>query len=286
MASSTRLLAALGGMISVMGLAIPGHAEGVIGKSQPWQMGFQDAASPTMEMITDFHNLLLVIITLIAVFVLALLLYVMWRFSEKRNPVPSKTTHHTLIEVLWTAIPVVILVGIVVPSFKLLYFADRVEEADMTLKAIGRQWFWSYEYPDHGNFTFDANMIPEEELVEGQHRLLDTDNAIVLPVETNIRLLITASDVLHNFAVPALGLKLDGVPGRINETWVRINAEGTYYGLCSELCGAGHSYMPIMIKAVSKPEFDAWVEEAKVEFARNDDQAAPLRLARSKALAD
>ena len=238
-----------------------------------WAIGFQPAASPTMERISSFNDLLFIIIVAIVIFVFGLLLYTSWRFAEKRNPTPSKTTHNTLLEVLWTTIPVIILVIIAVPSFKLLYFADRVEEADMTLKAIGRQWYWSYEYPDDGNFTFDANMVPEDELQPGQLRLLDTDYPVVLPVETNIRLLITASDVLHNFAVPSFGIKLDGVPGRINETWVRINEPGTYYGQCSELCGTGHAYMPIMIKAVTKEEYAEWVQSAQEEFAKVDEPA-------------
>lgn len=241
------------------------------GQPVPWQMGFQEAATPTMERISSFNDLLLVIIVAITIFVLGLLLYVMWRFNEKRNPNPSRTTHNTLIEVLWTVIPVIILVGIAVPSFKLLYFADRIEEADMTIKAIGRQWYWSYEYPDHGNFTFDAYLVAEEDLQEGQVRLLDTDNPVVLPVDTNIRVLVTASDVLHNFAMPSFGVKLDGVPGRINETWFRITRTGTFYGQCSELCGTGHAYMPITIKAVTPEAFEDWVKQAQDEFAKVDE---------------
>lgn len=251
------------------------------GAPKNWQMGFEPAASTTMERITEFHNLLLVIITLVTVFVSALLLYVMYRFSEKRNPNPSRTTHNTLIEVVWTVIPVIILVIIAIPSFKLLYFADRTDDAEMTIKAIGNQWYWSYEYPDNGNFTFDAIMVADEDLQPGQKRLLETDNYVVLPVNTKIRLLITASDVLHAFAVPALGIKLDAVPGRINETWVEITREGTYYGQCSEICGLGHAYMPIAIKAVSKDAYAAWVETAKQEFARLDAPAAPTRVART-----
>ena len=244
------------------------------GQPVPWQMGFQEAATPTMERISSFNDLLLVIIVAITIFVLGLLLYVMWRFNEKRNPNPSRTTHNTPIEVLWTVIPVIILVGIAVPSFKLLYFADRIEEADMTIKAIGRQWYWSYEYPDHGNFTFDAYMVAEEDLQEGQVRLLDTDNPVVLPVDTNIRVLVTAGDVIHNFAMPSFGVKLDGVPGRINETWFRITRTGTFYGQCSELCGTGHAYMPITIKAVTPEAFEDWVEQAREEFAKVDE---PIR---------
>ena len=244
-------------------------------------MGFDPAASPTMERITQFHDLLLVIITLITVFVLGLLLYAMYRFSERRNPTPTRTTHNTLIEVLWTAVPVVILVVIAIPSFKLLYYADRIEDADMTLKAIGHQWYWSYEYPDDGNFTFDATMVATEDLQPGQNRLLETDNYVVLPVNTKVRLLITASDVLHSFALPAMGVKLDAVPGRVNETWMEITREGTFYGQCSEICGTGHSYMPIAIKAVSKEAYAEWVEKAKQEFARVDTPAAAERVAQS-----
>ena len=247
-----------------------------------WQMGFQPAASPVMQQIQDFHDILLVIITLITLFVLGLLIYVMWRFSEKKNPTPSKTTHNTTLEFLWTVVPVIILALIVAPSFRLLYFADVVEDADMTIKAIGKQWYWSYEYPDHGNFTFDALLVPDEDIQEGQQRLLETDAAVVLPVETNIRILVTAGDVLHNFAVPSFGLKLDGVPGRMNETWTRVPAEfagETFYGQCSELCGTGHAYMPIMIKMVTKAEFAEWTQWAKDEYARVDDPDNRVRVA-------
>ncbi len=244
-----------------------------------WQMGLQPAASTTMERITDFHNLLLWIITAITIFVLLLLLFVMYRFSERRNPNPTRTTHNTMLEVLWTTIPVVILVVIAIPSFRLLYYSDRVEDADMTLKVIGHQWYWSYEYPDHGDFTFDALMVDEEDLKKGQRRLLETDLPVVLPVNTKIRILVTADDVIHSFAVPAFGLKLDANPGTVNETWVEITREGTYYGQCSEICGIGHSYMPIKIKAVSKAEFDDWAKNAKEEFARADGPDERARVA-------
>jgi len=278
MARSKIFALAAGMMGLIAGAAGTAWAEG----PRNWQMGLDEAASPTMERISEFHDLLLVIITAIAVFVLALLLYVMYRFSEKRNPTPSKTTHNTLIEVLWTTVPVVILVVIAIPSFKLLYYADRVEEADMTIKAIGRQWYWSYEYPDNGNFTFDAFLVPEEDLQEGQLRLLETDNHVVVPVNTKIRLLITASDVLHSFALPAFGVKLDAVPGRINETWMEVTREGTFYGQCSEICGTGHSFMPIVIEAVSKERFDEWAEQAKEEFARVDEPETSVALTNVK----
>lgn len=259
------------GLASVMVWAGSAGSAAAAGGAKDWQMGFQPAASPTAQEIHWFNDyILLPIIIFIVVFVMALLAFVMWRYSEKRNPTPSKTTHNTTIEVLWTAVPVMILIVIAIPSFKLLYFADRVEEADITLKAIGRQWYWSYQYPDYGDFEFDATMVPEEDLEPGQKRLLDTDYPVVLPVDTNVRLLITASDVLHSFALPAMGIKLDAIPGQVNETWVRIEEEGTYYGQCSELCGTGHAYMPIMVKAVSKPDFEAWVEQAQQEFAARD----------------
>ena len=250
------------------------------GQPRDWQMGLQPAASTTMERVVDLHNLLLVVITLISVFVLLLLLYVMYRFSERRHPTPSKTTHNTLIEVLWTTVPVIILVLISIPSFKLLYFADRAVDAEMTIKAIGHQWYWSYEYPDHGDFTFDGIMLSDDEREEGQPRLLATDSFVVLPVDTRIRLLVTADDVLHSFAIPAFGIKLDANPGKINETWMEITREGTYYGQCSEICGAGHSYMPIAIKAVSKTAFAEWVEQAREEYARAGEPGENTRLAR------
>ncbi len=152
---------------------------------------------------------------------------------------------------------------------------DGAADAEMTVKAIGHQWYWSYEYPDHGNFTVDALMLQDDELKPGQLRLLETDNRVVLPIDTTIRVLVTADDVLHSWAVPAFGIKLDAVPGRLNETWVRIEREGVYYGQCSELCGVYHGFMPITIEAVSKQAFAAWVEQAKVEFAREGAPAAP-----------
>ena len=237
----------------------------------PWQKGFQPAVTAVMEDITEFHNLLLVIITLTTIFVLVLLLYTMWRFSAKRNPVPSKTTHHAMLEMVWTIVPVIILVVIAVPSFKLLYKADVVPKADMTVKAIGNQWYWQYEYPDHGKFGFAANMIPDAELakfgkdnnIKDPKRLLETDTEVVVPVNTTIRVQVTANDVLHAWAMPAFGVKIDAVPGRLNQTWFNANKEGTYYGQCSELCGVNHGFMPIKVKVVSKAAFAAWVTEQR-----------------------
>ena len=272
----------LGFAVGAAGLAVGVAGLAAAAEPLPWQMGFQPAASTTMERINDFHNLLLVIITAIAVFVLLLLLYVMYRFAERRNPTPAKTTHNTMLEVLWTTVPVIILVVIAIPSFRLLYYSDRAEDAEMTLKAIGHQWYWSYEYPDQGNLAFDAVMLTDDELAEGQRRLLETDNPVVLPVDTKIRLLVTADDVIHSFAVPAFGVKLDANPGTVNETWFEITREGTFYGQCSEICGSGHSYMPIQIKAVSKEEFARWTEEAKKEFARTGGPESRTHLARTE----
>ena len=246
-------------------------------KPRPWQMGFQDAASPIMEQLDAFHSMMLIIITLITLFVLGLLVYVMIRFKAARNPTPSKVTHNTVVEVLWTVAPVIILVLIAIPSFKLLYAQKVIPEVEMTVKAIGLQWYWTYEYPDYDNLTFDAVMIPDEDIRAGQLRLLETDNRLVLPVQTNIRILVTADDVLHSWAVPAFGIKMDAVPGRINETWVRIEREGVYYGQCSELCGIYHGFMPITVEAVSKEAFAEWVEKAKAEFAE-EPASAPVRV--------
>jgi len=235
----------------------------------PWQIDFQPAVTPVMERIADFHQLLLIIITLITVFVLGLLIYTVTKFSAKNNPTPSKTTHNTPIEVLWTVVPVIILVIIAVPSFKLLYFSDVVPKADMTIKATGHQWYWTYQYPDHGKFSFDSNIIPDEELKPGQKRLLDTDTSVVVPVNATVRVQVTADDVLHAWAVPAFGVKLDAIPGRLNETWFKATKEGTYYGQCSELCGVKHGFMPIKVEVVSRSKFDAWAV-AQRKAARRD----------------
>ncbi|MEH6402262.1 MAG: cytochrome c oxidase subunit II [Sneathiella sp.] len=259
--------------------ATTGNAVAAQGQAVPWQLGFQDAFSPVAHDMHDFHDLLLYITTAIVVLVMMLLVYVAIRFNKKANPTPSKTSHNTLIEILWTVVPILVLVAIAIPSFKLLYFADRIEKADMTIKATGYQWYWGYEYPDEDGLTFEAVMLEDDERTEGQPRLLTTDNAIVLPIDTNIRLLITAEDVLHSWAMPAFGVKLDAVPGRLNETWMRIEKEGMYYGQCSELCGARHGFMPIMVKAVSKEDYAKWLVKAKEEFASIDAPAVKIAAA-------
>jgi cytochrome c oxidase subunit 2 len=239
----------------------------------PWQIGFQEAASPVMERLDRFHDLLLVIIFAIAIFVMLLLAYVLIRFRRSNNPVPSRTSHNNLLEVAWTVVPIIVLIVITVPSFKLLYYMDRTADAELTLKAIGHQWYWTYEYPDQ-EITFDAAMVEDADLAPGQLRLLETDNRVVLPVNTTIRLLLTADDVLHAWAIPAFGVKVDTVPGRLNEAWVEVTREGVYYGQCSELCGVNHGLMPITVEVVSKERFAAWVEKAKVKFAMTPRPAA------------
>ena len=245
-----------------------------------WGLGLQEAASPVMEDIRWFHDsLMMPIITIITLFVTALMVYVVVRFNKKANPTPSNFTHNTTVEVLWTVIPVIILVVIAIPSFKLLYKADSTSEPEMTLKVTGNQWYWSYEYPDNGDINFDSNLLEGKDLPEGAPRLLETDNKVVLPVDTNIRILVTASDVLHNWAVPAFGIKIDTIPGRLRETWVRITKEGTYYGQCSELCGVRHAYMPIQVQAVSKEKFQAWVSTQSAEAPQTSPSSAITKLA-------
>jgi len=277
MAMVKRIVSLFAAFVAIAGTT--GNAVAAQGQAVPWQLGFQDAFSPVAHDMNDFHNLLLVITTAIVVFVMALLIYVAIRFNKKANPTPSKTSHNTLIEILWTVVPILILMAIAIPSFKLLYFGDRIEKADMTIKAIGYQWYWGYEYADEDGLEFEAVMLEDDERTEGQPRLLATDNAIVLPIDTNIRLLVTAEDVLHAWAMPAFGVKLDAVPGRLNETWMRIEKEGMYYGQCSELCGARHGFMPIMVKAVSKEDYAKWLVKAKEEFASIDAPAVKVAAA-------
>jgi cytochrome c oxidase subunit II len=229
------------------------------GPPHNWQIGFQAAASPVKEQMDSFHDLLLVIIIALTVFVLGLLVYVMWRFSAARNPVPSKTAHNTVIEVIWTIAPVLILLVIVVPSFRLLYFGDRTPNPEMTLIAHGYQWYWGYEYPDQKIAEYTSYMVQDADLKPDQVRMLSVDNPVVLPVDTNIQILTTGGDVIHSWAIPAFGVKKDAVPGRTNETWVRIDKPGVYYGQCSQLCGTDHAFMPIEVHAVSREDFDKWV---------------------------
>ncbi len=243
------------------------------GQPHPWQFNFQEAASPVMERIHHMHNILLIMLLVVAVVVFALLFYVMYRFRENRNPTPSRFSHNVKLEVVWTLIPTLMVLAIMLPSVRLLHFMDRTEVADLVIKAIGRQWYWSYEYPDQ-KLSFDSYMIQDKDLKPEHVRLLSVDNPIVVPVGAKVRLLVTGADVIHSFAVPALGVKQDAVPGRLRETWFQITKPGTYYGQCSELCGVNHGFMPIEIRAVSQEDYQAWLQEAAKKFAAN-----PLQLA-------
>ncbi|WP_084536461.1 cytochrome c oxidase subunit II [Azospirillum halopraeferens] len=247
--------------------ALAQTGDGPIVDEPAWQLWHPPAVTPVMEQMDAFHQLLLWIMVAVCLLVVALLAYVTIRFRASANPTPSRTSHNTLIEVIWTTVPVIILVIIAVPSFRVLYFADRAVEADMTIKATGRQWYWDYTYPDHGDFTFSSIMIPEDEIQPGQKRLLEVDNRVVVPVNSTVRLLTTGGDVIHSWTIPAFGIKKDSIPGRINETWFRAEVEGVYYGQCSEICGTGHAYMPIAVEVVSPERFEAWVEQARQEFA-------------------
>jgi len=235
-----------------------------------WQIGFQPAADERMANIVWLHSLLMWIMAAVCLLVLGLLVYVVLRFNERVHPTPSKTTHNTFLEVVWTIVPVSLLVIVAVPSFGILYQQDVIPEADMTIKAIGKQWYWTYEYPDHGNFAFDALMIEESRsapiVPRGEPRLLGTSNRVVVPVNTTVRLLVTAADVIHAWALPSFGVKIDAVPGRINETWFRPTELGVYYGQCSELCGVRHAFMPIAVEVVTQARFAEWVGDAQARF--------------------
>ena len=248
-------------------LAGGGAALAEFGQPSPWQLGMQQSATPVMDNIIWFHDYLLYFIAAITVFVLVLLVIVMVRFNARANPVPSRTTHNALIEVLWTVIPIAILMLIAVPSFKLLFLQLTIPPADITVKATGKQWYWSFSYPDNGKFEFDSLMLKAGELKQDQPRLLAVDNEMVVPVNKNVHVLTTGADVIHSFAVPSFGIKIDAIPGRINETWFKATREGVYYGQCSELCGKDHAYMPIAVKVVEDQEFASWVETAKKKYA-------------------
>jgi cytochrome c oxidase subunit 2 len=244
-----------------------------LGQPSPWQLGLQQAVTPVMGDIIWFHDFLLWIITVIAGFVLLLLVIVIVRFNARSNPTPSRTTHNTLLEVAWTLVPVVILVAIAVPSFKLLFLQQTIPPADVTVKATGKQWYWSYSYPD-SKFEFDSLMLQDKDRKADQPRLLAVDNAMVVPVNKVVRVQVIGAEVIHSFAVPSFGIKIDAVPGRLNETWFKAEREGVYYGQCSELCGRDHAYMPIEVRVVSEKEYTAWLEQAKQKYADEDSPRA------------
>jgi cytochrome c oxidase subunit II len=274
-----RRLAAMAALV-VPGLLLAEPALAGLGQPSPWQMGFQQPATPVMENIVWFHEFLLYLIIAIALFVLALLIIIVVRFNAKANPVPSRTTHNTLLEVMWTLVPVIILVSIAVPSFKLLFLELTVPPADVTVKATGKQWYWSYAYPD-SKFEYDSLMLKDNERKPDQPRLLAVDNALVVPVNKVVRVEVIGSDVIHSFSVPSFGIKIDAVPGRLNETWFKATREGIYYGQCSELCGRDHSYMPIEVHVVSDQEYTAWLDQAKKKYA-TDDSRPPANVVAAK----
>ena len=268
-----------GALIGLTGLAVlvaAGLPALAGGQPEPWQVGMQPAATPIAEQLQWFHTFLLYIITGIVVFVFALLIYVLLRFNERANPKPSRTTHNTMLEIAWTVVPILILLVIAIPSFRLLYAQYDFPRPDVTIKAIGSQWYWTYEYPDYNDLTFDAVMVEEDQLKPGQPRLLATDNEVVVPVNKNIHVLVTASDVLHNWTVPAFGVKLDAVPGRVQRTWFRAERTGMFYGQCSELCGRRHAFMPIAVRVVSEADFEKWIVQAKEAFASGPGRAGEV----------
>ena len=257
------------------------------GQPSPWQLGLQQSATEVMDRITSFHDYLLYWITGITAFVLVLLVIVIVRFNARANPIPSRTTHNTLIEVLWTIVPIGILMSIAVPSFKLLFLQLNLPPADLTVKATGKQWYWSYSYPDHGKFEFDSLMLQDADRKKMQPeppRLLAVDNEMVVPVNKNVRVITTGADVIHAFAVPSFGIKIDSIPGRINETWFKATREGIYYGQCSELCGKDHAFMPIAVRVVSDEAFAAWVEEARKKYA-HEETVPPTRMVAARSTA-
>ena len=263
----------LGGMIAGVFLWLVAQAGAAqAAEPAPWRLLWQTPASPVAERIASLHMMVLVIITVITVFVAALLAIVVVRFNRRANPVASQTSHHTLLEVAWTVIPVLILVVMAIPSFRLVFFEDRTKDPDMTVKVTGHQWYWEYTYPGQGGIDFLSNMIPQDQLQPGQKRLLDVDNPLVIPVGKNVQLLTTSGDVIHSFFIPSLGVQRYAIPGRTIETWVRVDKPGMYYGECNQICGTNHSYMPIAVKAVSEADFNAWVETAKKQFGADASQ--------------
>ena len=246
---------------------------------RPWELGMQAPATPVKERLSAFHDELLAIITVIALFVFVLLTIVILRFNHRNHPVPTRTSHNTVIEMLWTVVPVLILIIIAIPSFKLMYYMDRVPNPAMTIKVTGHQWYWSYEYPDQGGLAFDSNIIPDDQLKPGQKRLLDVDNPLVVPADTIIRVLVTGTDMIHSWFVPSFGVQEYAIVGRLNESWMKIEHPGTYYGQCNQICGLNHAFMPIKVEAVAKDEFQHWLVDAKKKFARHDDGTGAIRVA-------
>ena len=276
-----RLMVFVAANMAVLGGGAAWAQDAATGQPHPWQLGLQQAATPVMDNIIWFHNFLLWLIVAITLFVLVLLMVVVVRFNARSNPVPSRTTHNTLIEVVWTVVPVLILVSIAVPSFRLLFLQLNVPKADVTIKATGKQWFWSYSYPDE-KFEFDSLLVQDKDLKQGQPRLLTADNAMVVPVNKVVVVQTTGADVIHSWAVPSFGVKIDAIPGRLNETWFKAERTGTYYGQCSQLCGRDHAFMPIEVRVVSDQEYAAWLADAKKKYASDDSRPTALASAEAR----
>jgi len=263
-----RGLGILGVLSALVGLGVASSAKAqpVVGVPHDWQVSFPPAYTPLMEKVESLNSLLLVIISLICVFVAVLLIYAVWRFHASRNPVATTTTHNTFIEIAWTVLPILILVFIAIPSFRLLYYGDKATDAAFTIKVTGHQWYWSYDYPDQGNFSVDSRILSEADRVKQKPevpRMLAVDEEMVIPKDTTIRIIGTAADSMHGWTVWGFGIKKTVIPGRLNEGWINVHDEGFYFGQCSQICGNNHSYMPIAVRVVSKPEFDKWVEQKK-----------------------
>jgi cytochrome c oxidase subunit 2 len=264
----SRMLRGFGAAACALVLALPAAADTPIGVPVPWGMGLQPSGGPIKDAIASFNSLLFWIIVAISAFVLLLLAWCVWRYREEANPVPSQTSHNTPLEIVWTVVPVLILIVIAIPSFRLIYFQDRAVNADMTINVQGRQWYWHYVYPDHGNFNFDSYPIADADLRPGQLRNLDVDNQLVIPVGANVRILTTGQDVIHSFFVPSLGVQKYTIPGRTLETWMRADRPGVFYGQCNQICGVNHWFMPIAVRAVPQAEFEAWATQARTRFAQ------------------
>lgn len=269
------------GVGAAVAALVTGWAQTASALPKDWQLGFQPAASPVMQDIENFHTLLLYIITAVSLFVLALLIWIIIRYNQRANATPSKVHHNTVLEVVWTIVPVFILVAIAIPSFRLLYFEADIPKPDVFLRAIGKQWYWTYEYPKAGNFTFDSLGLSDDKAkAAGEPRLLGVDNVVVVPVNKVVEVETTGADVIHSWALPQMGVKMDAVPGRLNHTWFKATQTGTFYGECSELCGARHAFMPIEVKVVSEPEYEAWLAQARKKFQTAD--SAPSNQVASK----
>ncbi len=264
------------GVTASVGMAWAQAQAPMVGAPVPWGMGLQESGGPIKDAIASFNDLVFWLMVAITIFVAILLAWCMWRYNEKSNPVPSQTSHNTTLEIAWTVIPVLILLVIAVPSFRLIYYQDRARDADLTINVTGHQWYWSYQFPDHGNFTFESRPVQDEDIRPGQFRSLEVDEPLVVPVGRTIRVMTSGVDVIHSFFVPSLGVQRYTIPGRTLETWMRADRVGTFYGQCNQICGVNHWFMPIVVKAVPQAEFDAWVASARTRFARQDAPAPAL----------